>query len=465
MPPVQIGVELMSDLQRELEGAHPLARQGSSAVAAAIFPVITAAMLAIVYLLRLPGSSAAMAESTGGAMAIVAVAGLAAAAGHNGLVLFCVGLSTTIGVMRIGGTPHSTLVILAIAVGALVRSLGKRRVIEVDWPLVAVACFVGAYLAASPPSTVAGTVAAYGLVILPAGLVVLRMALAAGRAARNEMVWLAVGATLSIGAGLVEAYGTVTNDYASYARARVFESAIGSSNYAAALAVSPGLLLLALGLRPPRRSLLLIILSVPFLVAPVVLASRGAIVAMVCGVFVLTLRPEVSRSVARVARTGAALAVTLVIVAIAARQGWYVWQRFDVETMGGNYLSGRSRLWEFTAEQAWSHPIEGLGPGHLADALMSSFGTAYAHQFYLAALAQLGLVLGVAYLWVTRPAPIRGWSPALPAIVAIAVNSAIEPVLSTPAGALVFVGLGAAHWAFGRRLAQEGVTEYGSHDG
>jgi len=87
---------------------------------------------------------------------------------------------------------------------------------------------------------------------------------------------------------------------------------------------------------------------------------------------------------------------------------------------------------------------------------------AYAHQFYLGALAQLGLVLGVAYLWVIRPTPIRGWSPAVPAVVAIAVNSAIEPVLSTPGGAMVFVGLGAAHWAYRRRPAQEGVAEPGS---
>jgi len=185
-------------------------------------------------------------------------------------------------------------------------------------------------------------------------------------------------------------------------------------------------------------------------------------VAMVCGVFVLTLRPDASRNAARVARTGTALVAALVVVAVAARQGWYVWQRFDVEAMGGNYLSGRSRLWEYAAEQVWSHPIEGLGPGRLADALMASFGMAYAHQFYLGALAQLGLVLGVAYLWVIRPTPIRGWSPAVPAVVAIAVNSAIEPVLSTPGGAMVFVGLGAAHWAYRRRPAQEGVAEPGS---
>jgi hypothetical protein len=445
-----VGVEQLTDHRRCPEYASSRTQSDWAALVAAVFPAAVAVMLGALYLAKPGDSSIAEGGSSGEGIAIVVVACLAATAGRNGLVLFCVGLSVTIGTTRIGEVPLSLILILGIAVGTLGRSLGKRKVVEVYWPLLGVACFVAAYAVVRPAATTAGAVAAYGLVILPAGLVVLRMSLAAGRAERSEMAWLAAGFALAVGAGLIQAYGTVTSDYASYTRVRVFESVIGSSNYAAALAVIPGLLLLALGLRPPKRSPLLVVLSAPFLVAPLLLASRGAVVAMACGAVVLTLRPGSSRSAGRLVRIGVALVAALAVAVIAARQGWYVWQRFDSGSIGGDYLAGRSRLWEFTLSEIESHPVGGLGPGRLADALMAYYGKAYAHQFYLGALAQLGLLVGSAYLWVIRPQPIRTWSPALPAIVAIAVNSAVEPVLSTPTGAVLFVGLGAAHWAHGR---------------
>ena len=380
-------------------------------------------------------------------------AALATAAGQADLLVYCYGLSVTLAAARLQGIPESAIILTAIAVGALSRALIRKKFPSPDWLLLAIAYFVGAYALLDPASTKAGNVEAYAIVILPIALLVLRWALTSMPAQATTVMWFTAGCSISIGMGLLQAYKLVGSNYAFYANDRVFLSAIGSSNYAAALSCIPGLLILGLGLRALARlkQAILILIALPFLAAPLILISRGAVVALACGMLAVIFSTDWRWTSAPVERFLTLAAILMITALTAATEHWYIWERFTAGGDSGQYLSGRLALWHATIGYIQWNPLTGLGPGHVTNQLMSSYGIAYPHEFYLGVLAQLGICGGVLFLWAIRPTPMTLWSPLVPGIVAIMVNSAVEPVMDVPTGAILFAGLAAVHWSHARQ--------------
>lgn len=416
---------------------HPIATPGRRRMAPGwlILLAVSAAM------------SIAAQESLVTVAVIAAIAFFAALVGNLAVELCCFGLCVTFGLVGAPGAPYGLLVPVAIAAGTALRASQHANQHTVRGPIALVLLTIGAaaYWFADPPSTNAGTAPAYALVVIPACLVVLRWAVAQARETETATFWFAAGVSVSVGAGLVQSYQSVGDDYRLYETVRVFESTIGSSNNAAALAAIVGALLVPVALAGGGRRWVLLLVAIPFLAAPLVFASRGALVSLAVGAAVWALHSQRGRRNRRALRTLVLIVGVTALAMVAEDRGWFIWRRISTRDLSGEYLSGRVELWEATLGMFLNHPLTGVGPGHVADVLLRDFQLAYAHNTYLEILAQLGLLAGVLYMYLVRPVPLLRWSPAVPALVVIIVNSAIEPVISTPVGAFLYAGLATCH--------------------
>lgn len=373
---------------------------------------------------------------------------LSALTGNLPMQLFCFGLALSFGPARFSGVPYSAMVPLAILLGTLILAMSTRRALGGGVGLCVMVAALGAYWAFRPPTSNAGVIAAFAFTLVPACVLVLGWATAQATRRASALSWFAAGTTVSIGLGLIDAYQAIGGNYSQYEEVRLFTSAIGSSNYAAALAAVPAVLLVTLAVEGggPRRWIVLAC-ATPFLAAPVIFASRGALVAMTLGLVALTLHTQRGRPGLRVARILGLLVGTVGLATLAAEKGWLIYQRLATENTDTTYLSGREDLWKGTFELAMEHPLIGLGPGRLTDVLLRDSGFAYSHSIFLESIAQLGIVGGVLWLYLVRPQPLRVWSPVVPALIVIVVNSAVEPVISTPIGAILYAGLIGCHFA------------------
>lgn len=363
-------------------------------------------------------------------------------------LLFGLGLASTSSGTTLHSVPPSVFLISAILIGVILRSGKSGSSIATEPYLVVTAFGTGAYWAISPPTTHAGTSAAYALTIIPMTILVLKSAFSTMPFPRFTSVWFITGAALSIGTSLLQVYGALGGNYSGYEGVRIFTSAIGSSNFAGAIAIVPGLLLLACAVRLPRARLTCFVIALPFLLAPFVFASRGSVASLAIGLLVLSLpsrRPRIRGS--RVLRIASIIGLVALIALAAYSLQWFIWQRFTTVESGSGYLAGRLRLWSSTVQVITSDPFVGIGPGRLTDLLLSTYGVAYSHQFYLSVLAQFGILGGALYLFAIRPRPMLRWTIISPAVVALLVNSAVEPVVSTPIGGVIFAVLVALHWA------------------
>lgn len=381
---------------------------------------------------------------------------LAATVGELRTIFFCFGLTTTVGASLKWGVPLGLFVPTAALVGTLLRSMATRRPATRDGLLVVLTLVVGFYGYLSPPLTNAGFVSAYALALLPLSIFVLRSTVLHAVSVVHATGAFAIGAATSVGLGLGQAYAAVGSSYSTYQDARVFESSIGSSNFAAGLAAVVGVLIFALAWESRgSRRLALLALAAVFLAAPVIFASRGAVGAVVVGVIAVGAGNSLSRlgtsnqqSKSRIPRLAAACLGVFALGILASQQEWYVWERFmDQAQSGAGFSAGRTELWTHALQQAWVHPLAGVGPGGLTDDLLAKYGFAYSHNFILDVSAQLGVVGGGIYLWLTRPAPLAKWSIVTPALLTGVAHSLVEPNLSTTPGMALFAGLVACHHA------------------
>jgi O-antigen ligase len=200
------------------------------------------------------------------------------------------------------------------------------------------------------------------------------------------------------------------------------------------------LLLLTLAGKVARRRWVVAAASLPFLAAPVVFLSRGATVALLVALLVLAVKE-------RLWRRGWKLIATVLVLLIAGvvARVLGLWDRFQSDETLAVFTSGRNELWASTTEIWADNPLFGAGIGAVSDNLWAYFGVAYTHNLPLQVIAQLGLLLGLAYLALVWPYPSRLFSVATPAIVFLIIDSMVEPVVEAPAGAILYAALLSVH--------------------
>nr|WP_277817492.1 O-antigen ligase family protein [Dietzia sp. DQ11-71] len=300
---------------------------------------------------------------------------------------------------------------------------------------------IGVRLLISPPPSNAAVAAAYGLLVVPLGLAILYPALTVETNDRSyRLEAFAAGAIISVGAGLINAFQAVGNDYEAYSAARIFESSIGSSNKAAAVAAAVGFLIIGMAGKHRRARWLMYLMATPFLAAPIVFASRGPLVASIVVAVVATLFAG-RGLVGRMGLVIAATSLGYLIVVGRIMPDLLVLNRFRDSASGGDFLSGRIDIWKYVWSLIRERPIFGWGPGGITADLLSSGHTAYPHQFALGLVVQVGIVGVVLLGWALYKYVPREWDQLTPSLLFLLVVSMVEPVLSTPGAAPLVVVL------------------------
>lgn len=368
------------------------------------------------------------------------VAVLAVSMHATSLLMFVLGLSTltNLGPLADGSTVPGGLVLLtAVLVASSVRALQSGSAAMPRMGLAAVGLMVVGAATLRLPSTPAGMIPAYSMAFLPLAMFLVISVLGSARRTGSLLAAYVLGTVVVGLRELVEISSILRSDYGAYLVGRTFESLMGSSNYTAGLAAAIGVACVSLGLSS-RRFIGFAVIGVPFLVAPVVLLSRGAIISTSVGLgLVVGLRVS-----GRGRRLGVLLVATLVALAFTTR--WTpLLERF---AHSDDFSSGRTPLWRATWEALKGSPVLGVGPGVVNEQLYEFYGSAYSHNLLLQTFAALGLVLGAVYLWVIRPAPLTASSAATPAIACLVVHSLVEPMVDTVAGAGMYAFLAAIHW-------------------
>lgn len=208
----------------------------------------------------------------------------------------------------------------------------------------------------------------------------------------------------------------------------------------------------------PRRVLAAAV-SVLFLVALFVGASRAGVVVGLCTLVLLALAWW-RRSRLPAAAIGAALAVTIVIGALGGAE---VLERHEANVKAGHTLAYRDRAWGLAVDIWKAYPLFGVGMDNFARAGARPddplrFLYPHAHNLYLNALAERGLVgaaplLAVIVLWPVwlarlRPGPGSNseewlvWGGALGAWFVSAVAGLVNTTLHHEQGLLAALLLG-----------------------
>lgn len=382
-------------------------------------------------------------------LAIAIYAGLTSALGFDYASLFAYGLSALYVVNHASvGVPVGILVGAAIFVGSILASLGSKKISGRRLhPTLFLAIAVALYSYIRSPSTHAGAVSSFSLIFLPLAIALILSLRQTKFGSDRSVNWFVLGLSLAVGRALLTAYQHISGDYVGYEDIRIFTSGIGSSNYAAALAMVTGLTVAFAPASTMFRKKLCWALSIPFLLAPFVFASRGAIIALGATLLITFFRFSAKKKTINVQVFAplALIVASLLFAIVASHERYFFWQRFvDPANVSSGYLAGRVQLWRFTTNLIQQQPYLGTAPGRLTDELLSGFSFAYPHQFFLGVAAQIGIFAGGVYIYMVRPRPMR-WSPLAPALIAICINSTVEPVLSTPAGAAIGAGLVVAH--------------------
>lgn len=376
--------------------------------------------------------------------------GLAALFAFSIPLMLMIGASlVTGGNFVVGSLPNSFLFLAVIFIGSMFRHLTMRRKGYGSGMVVlaGVTVAVIAVFAFNPPVTSAGLIAAYSVVLLPSAILVIRLALLEDHTdAFHAIVALAFGLTLSVGFGLLEAWSTIQADgYEQYGLVRSYESRIGSSNYSAGLSGAVGLLLLSIALNSRKRAWLPWALSVPFIIAPVLLLSRGASLAVIVALVFAAVVPQRKNPWI----VGASVALVGFAFLLAQRSG--LLGRFESQYDLTQLTSGRTELWSATAEMFAANPLRGVGVGGVADALWIFRGAAYTHNLPLQVVAQMGLVLGIFYLFAILPRPLFRWTVVSPPIIFLLADSLVEPMIDTRTPALLYGTLVAMHFSLHAR--------------
>lgn len=371
---------------------------------------------------------------------------IASAAGRATALFIILGASTSIGLsFAIGSIPNALTILCAVFLGSLFRRVRyQQSVLEQRVAvLLVLTILLVLLLSLRLPTTTAGLIAGYSAIVLPLALGV-TLNISQRSHGESPVMGLTLGLAIVIGAGLNQARTRILETgYEQYGEYRVFESSIGSSNYAAALAATTGVLILTVALASTRGPLVRVALAaiaMPFLAAPVLLLSRGATVSACVVAAVLVGR--YSRT-SKTARVGLILLPCAVLIAMV---GTGFGSRWSNTVQSGDFTSGRVDLYTETLNQLELNPLLGTGLGRLTDHLYVLMGVAYPHNIVLDVLGQMGLVVGAAYLLlVIVPHPMGRWTLASAAILFMLLDSLVEPLIDTPQGALMFGLLCGAH--------------------
>lgn len=413
--------------------------------------------VAIALALGLLGIS--FAGTTALAVVIATTSGIAALLGRPRIILFAMGLSILCVASDRLGVMTFPAILIATLIG-MVAHAGRHYFISrramMTFALMAVLAIL--YIL-NPPTTGTGVAAGAALLFVPLGLLVMDSVTYLPRTSSHDALWLAAGLSTSVGYGLTEAYQTILNPASTYATVRVFESVIGSSNSAAAKATTVGLLLLSIAALKHRAPVKLAwtFLAVPFLIAPAMMASRGSLLGIFAGLLVLAIsRPNGLRF--RVGRIALLASGTLAAILVARSQNWFLWERVINGFQSDDLTAGRTELYRTSIRLILEQPLTGQGVGRFNELLYQTFEIAYSHNFLLDIYGQLGLILGSIYIFAITPKNLRTTSVTGPALIAVFVISLVEPFITTPTGAIVFIGLMAANYAetkADRRLSKE----------
>ncbi|WP_224766950.1 O-antigen ligase family protein [Janibacter melonis] len=191
----------------------------------------------------------------------------------------------------------------------------------------------------------------------------------------------------------------------------------------------------------PRDRTIVLLAAIPFLVAPLILASRGSLVGLIAGVAVFSYSRNQNHSHTRLARVLTVGAVTLLLAFAARSQDWFVWRRIVGSFDSVDATAGRLGLYELSISMISDHALLGFGPGIFNEQLFSATGIAYSHNVLLDVFGQAGIVIGAAYIICCSPGRINLQQPAGAALVALLAISMVEPVITTPAGAILYIAL------------------------
>lgn len=364
---------------------------------------------------------------------------ISAASGSHRLTYFFVAASG-VQAMDMGlGVPGVGWTGVALAGGVLMALLIQPGKNPLPFGLVVVAMLLVPLWFLSPPREPAATVAAIGLVALPLFYQLLRAL--PGEPEPITPVFVAAGLVASVAPGLVDALTTVLTDTAGYSETRVFQSAIGSSNYAAGLAAVAGVAAFSAG---RAHSRLLTLVSLPFLAAPFVLASRGALLAEVTALGLLFFI-ERRGGVASALKPLFALIASTGLLMLAAERQWFWFERLTPGHATAGYTSGRIPLWDFALKQWATSPLVGRGPGGGTTEMLAWTGLAYPHNFIISWLVQVGIVGTLIMAIVLWPHPLLQWTVAAAPLVTLLVHSMVEPMIDTPIGAVFMAVLLAAY--------------------
>lgn len=359
-------------------------------------------------------------------------------AGNAVVPLFVIGLNIMDDLTVIPSTPMPRLVavLLALLAVSTIRAVATKRPILVDLPLGALSALLVSYYFLAPPDSNAGVAAAFGMIILPITVFVVRWYLSTFLTDPRPLILaFIIGSSIAIGRGVWQAYTSVGADYDEYISNRIFESSIGSSNKAAAMAVVVGIMIFSQAWYARlNHRIFWLLLSAPFLAAPVVFASRGPLVSLlVTAAFAIVFgKFAIAKKVAAVS---IALVGTLLLLSSSLAQEIPVISRLFSGGGAEEFSSGRTIIWSYVASRFTDQPILGHGPGAIAGELLAQGMTGYPHQFFLGLLASLGLCGSIFYIWALFRQLSGGWGRLTPVLVYLILVSMLEPVISTPGGA------------------------------
>jgi O-antigen ligase len=268
------------------------------------------------------------------------------------------------------------LVLLAVALAAVLLCLGSAHRLIVFTVDLLLAGFLGLSLV-SALFAANGWLAARGLGVSLAGAGLFWTARTVARAGHGPRLFAALAAAVVVGAatGLVQAYGLITGDLAS--RARAPGGTFGNRNFMAHLVTIglPVLILVTVEARR-RRDFALGAAGVAIVTAALVLSrSRAAWLGVAAwGTFLAVEglwagRMEAGRRRRVLILAGMALGGLLLALALPNRLNWRSDSPYlDSLTGVANYKegSGRGRLIQYgnTLAMARDHPVLGVGPGN-----------------------------------------------------------------------------------------------------
>lgn len=359
------------------------------------------------------------------------------ALGKSLVPLFLLGLTSIDGMAAAPLVPVPKFLVLLVAfcLSMAAYSAMKRSRSRVDLTLIGVSAAIGLYYLVDPPMDNPGIAAAYGLLILPLTLALMSFALSVDTVdQRARTAGFALGLFVSVAAGVVEAYLAVGTDYQSYEEVRVFQSSIGSSNFAAAMATTMGFFLIGLASRMPRHYWIIRMVAVPFLASPIILGSRGSLVGAVIVATFLVLSSRTTLATRLLTVLGG-IATLAVLMAGILPLDLLILDRFQETDNSSSFLSGRETIWIYVVGLIAEAPLLGNGPGGITNDLLAAGMTAYPHQFILGLLAQVGIIGTVVIVAAIASSFPRRVTPFLPPILFAAAVSMVEPFLSTPGGA------------------------------